>query len=643
MKQTNLLKSMLLLFALIVGSTSVWAVSKPWSGDDPASTLDLKTVTSSTMGTWYGAKAWYLDDDYLIVTGYESYKSVANQTWITQAGVGNNGSTWEASDPFKGSSYYTNAFYATIQSGRYLLYKVTNMKSLKVYGKNSSTSKYLDIFIYTKSGDVYTKIEEIKYTEDKNEHIWENSETLDPAETYFVYITGVENSNSRVFEVAFERNSVKDTRKDSGLAYAVESQSISVGNVLSAPALTNPNDLTVTYSSEDEEIATVDASGNVTGVAKGSTTITASFAGDATYKSGSASYTINVTKVLASNSIMYESFDTNDQIGGNDGTWSNINTTPDPVFNLTGWTYDTAYGASQCVRIGKNGWFLSPAIGVAGDVTLTFRTESWGSDGSNGYIDIDGDGTFDDTETITGVTLGESNTRATVTLKKSGTWTEYTLKIIGVTADSKIKFSGPSGKRLFLDEVEVILTKQPVSITSAEYATSVSEYARDFSTTGITAYTATDEETKVTLNEITSGKVPANTPVVLYKAGADGTAINVPVIASADAVSDNDLKVSTGTDVANMYVLAKNPTIGFYPWTGSNLSAGKVYLQGKASYGAREFIGLGESGETTGVAELKDSSIEELKSAPMYNLAGQKVSESYKGIVIVNGKKYVRK
>lgn len=190
--------------------------------------------------------------------------------------------------------------------------------------------------------------------------------------------------------------------------------------------------------------------------------------------------------------------------------------------------------------------------------------------------------------------------------------------------------------------VQIYKKVAPV-ITAAEYSTFYTPAALDFSTTGITVYTATDNETSVTLNEITSGKVPANTPVVLYKAGADGTAINVPVIAEADAISGtNDLRVSTGTDVENMYVLAKNPTIGFYPWTGTNLSAGKIYLQGKASYGARDFIGFGD-GETTAINAL-DSRLSTLdQNTTMYNLAGQKVSNSYKGIVIVNGRKYIRK
>lgn len=204
----------------------------------------------------------------------------------------------------------------------------------------------------------------------------------------------------------------------------------------------------------------------------------------------------------------------------------------------------------------------------------------------------------------------------------------------------------PTSGSLYISEINVTTEENtvPATISAAEYATFCNaSYALDFSETGITVYTAEDKETSVGLNEVTSGKVPANTPVVLYKASANGTAIDVPVIASAPAIEGtNDLRVSTGTDVDYMYVLAKkNNKVGFYKWAGStNLSAGKIYLQGKASYGAREFLGF--EGTTTGISNVDvNDNID--ANAPMYNLAGQKVSKSYKGIVVVNGKKVVRK
>ena len=182
--------------------------------------------------------------------------------------------------------------------------------------------------------------------------------------------------------------------------------------------------------------------------------------------------------------------------------------------------------------------------------------------------------------------------------------------------------------------VQLYRLSQRVTITEAEYATYNGPKALNFDGIGIKAYTATDNETSVTLNNISSGKVPANTPVVLYYAG--GTTACVPVIASADAVGDNDLRISNGEDVEHMYVLAMNPTIGFYPWGGTNLSAGKVFLQGKASYGAREFLFF-DVDHTTGISTTTPNN--SVKNNEVYNLAGLQVIQPRKGLYIVNGHK----
>lgn len=181
-----------------------------------------------------------------------------------------------------------------------------------------------------------------------------------------------------------------------------------------------------------------------------------------------------------------------------------------------------------------------------------------------------------------------------------------------------------------------------ITISSAEYATYCGENTLDFNGTDIKVYTATDGETKVTLNEITSGKVPANTPVILYKAGADGTAINVPVIASAETPEGtNDLHVvGTGglTGEDNIYVLAKNPTVGFYLWDSSaTLNEGKIYLQGKATYGARQFLGFSEETAIEGVKAQAAS------EGRCYNLNGQQVAQPTKGLYIIGGKKVMMK
>ena len=61
------------------------------------------------------------------------------------------------------------------------------------------------------------------------------------------------------------------------------------------PTLNNPQDVEVTYSSSDQTVATVfSLTGDVTLVAVGTTTITATFAGDEKYLPSEASYILTV-------------------------------------------------------------------------------------------------------------------------------------------------------------------------------------------------------------------------------------------------------------------------------------------------------------------------------------------------------------
>ncbi|MBR2204385.1 MAG: autotransporter-associated beta strand repeat-containing protein [Prevotella sp.] len=69
-----------------------------------------------------------------------------------------------------------------------------------------------------------------------------------------------------------------------------------MGEAYTAPTLTNPYKVDVTYSSSNTSVATVNNEGAVTLVGAGETTITASFAGNASYLAGSASYKLTVTE-----------------------------------------------------------------------------------------------------------------------------------------------------------------------------------------------------------------------------------------------------------------------------------------------------------------------------------------------------------
>ena len=69
-----------------------------------------------------------------------------------------------------------------------------------------------------------------------------------------------------------------------------------VGQTYSQALVTNSTG-TITYSSGNTAIATVDASGTVSFIAPGSTLITASQLADGKYKAATASYTVNAVFV----------------------------------------------------------------------------------------------------------------------------------------------------------------------------------------------------------------------------------------------------------------------------------------------------------------------------------------------------------
>ena len=413
---------------------------------------------------------------------------------------------------------------------------------------------------------------------------------------------------------------VIDTRSNCGLAYSEDSQEVTVGEILDAPTLTNPNGLAVTYESDNEEIATVDEDGNVTGVAVGSTIITARFAGNSSFKPGSASYTITVNE--APFVITDGVFDfTEDEDYGSGLAKSGVKA------QTSTWT---AVSVTMYMT-GRNCWYngtptqvrLYKASGgdAAGSITLSVPT---------GFVITN--------IAFTGASFDKmSAAKGTYSYaddKKSAEWEGEANSITFTASD-----------RTDINTINVTYAA-PVIITSAEYATYCNTTkALDFSETGITVYTATDNTTFVRLNEVVSGQVPANTPVVLYKMGADGSAIDVPVIASADPVGSNDLSVvGTGglSGEDGVYVLAKKANgVGFYLWDKSvSLNEGKVCLRTGGTT-AREFLGFDIEDEPTAISEVRGQKSE--VRGEFFNLNGQRVVQPSKGLYIVNGRKVVLK
>ena len=147
----------------------------------------------------------------------------------------------------------------------------------------------------------------------------------------------------------------------------------------------------------------------------------------------------------AGTQIFYESFDTENGTGGNDGKWSG-DIAKNSKVNTT-WTFENEGGAYQCIKLGsgsKKGSATTPALTqLSGDATLSFKAAAWNSNSESTILKL----------SISG---GGTLTQTSVTLVK-GAWTTYEVQIKDGTPSSKITFeaANASNNRFFLDEVMI--------------------------------------------------------------------------------------------------------------------------------------------------------------------------------------------
>ncbi|MBQ9202964.1 MAG: Ig domain-containing protein [Prevotella sp.] len=95
---------------------------------------------------------------------------------------------------------------------------------------------------------------------------------------------------------------IAPTKDDRSLSFSNPTTTVTVGQNVTNAATASPAG-TIVYTSSDEDVATVDTNGKVTGVTIGTATITATVAEDASYNEATASYNITVNGIPAATSI----------------------------------------------------------------------------------------------------------------------------------------------------------------------------------------------------------------------------------------------------------------------------------------------------------------------------------------------------
>ncbi len=423
-------------------------------------------------------------------------------------------------------------------------------------------------------------------------------------------------------EVTYQNASGK---KSAGLAYNPTESTIHLGDEFTQPVLANPNNLAITYSSDNEAVATVDADGTITPVAVGEATITASSAENDEFAAGKATFALTVKAAIDKNSIIFS----NDYSSWKNAPTSYPTTAQDKVFpasNNENYTFSLKYimkNSSELQFKKSEGQLVSPKFGFANGykVTVAYRLSS--AIGANMTL-------TDGTKTVTGED-------GTVELEVAG----------------DVAFTLSAGKNAaYVSTITIVPNKaaETVSISLNKYGYATAFYSDKALTvpTGVTA-TAYDDDVKAVATYSEGQTIPAGEAVILQGSANTTAKFTVDGSSTSTATASNALhgfdEASTTTGDGKFYMLsAKSGKVGFY-WgaaDGGAFTSGahKAYLVVPEAKAKTSYV-FGE--ETTDGINSVMSEEGRVKNTPVYNLAGQRVNKAYKGVVIVNGKKFIQK
>lgn len=415
-------------------------------------------------------------------------------------------------------------------------------------------------------------------------------------------------------EVTYVKSSKEFTTLSFGEGLNGKTYNCTVGDAFAAPTATlTPavEGAKITYSSDKPEVATVDAStGAVTlGTTEGTAVITASYAGNDRYEKSTASYTINLTKPFE---------------------------VEDGVFDFTepeAYGYKTpALGSATNLEVGDKI--------VARNVIITVKkngstpTRFWNN--NSGKLDFR---VYKNAVLNIAVPEGYVITDITALVENAN-------KKFGEVGKNSVDISFTTG----INFTKMVVTYgkiKSVTPTTNGYATFACSYPVNYRENGLKAYTikVDEDNQKVAYTEFT-GVVPAGKAVLVC--GTEGLKYELtPATEKADATFATDLKVSNGnvkSDGTNFYGFTTKDGVSGFVRVAKDVAVplGKGYLQLTGNTAAAPvFYSINIGGGTTAIGQVEVEKGTE--NGAIYNLAGQRVDASYKGVVIKNGKKYVNK
>ena len=425
-------------------------------------------------------------------------------------------------------------------------------------------------------------------------------------------------------------------KADAELAFPAPSYNVSLGEAFTAPTLTNPHNLDVTYSSSTPDVASVDAAtGAVTIKAAGDAVITATFSGNNDYKPAAVSYTIIIEDTSVENTYYALVAECNGSYFAvrNSVSSSAFNATEVDVFKGKVITPMSDNIAWKIETSGSNAYLINKAKG---------------SDGYNQYIGFTAGGTTlsrknsrsdDDKWTIDATHkswLNSENQRSIIYNSTSNNFKNYVVGKIGTGSFATSytqAYTFASGYTRTVTAGAWGTICLPNDVAADDYA-------------GVKFYSIAGKDkavdpTSITLQEVS--ELEAGVPY-LFQVNEDATKLLAAYgkQSVATAGSNNGLIGSfAGTDVAEgMYLLSGGKIV--LCGTGCSIAANRAYI----NMDEVPIVSAGVKGVTfffNGQVGVNGLEADNQQKTAVYDLTGRSVNQTRQGLYIVNGKKVMVK
>lgn len=449
--------------------------------------------------------------------------------------------------------------------------------------------------------------------------------------------------------------------KDPEISYLVKEFNAYIGDEVEFPVLQNPNNLSpIVYTSAKEDIATIDADGQVTLKAAGRVQIKASFAGNEEYQAGEANYMLNVMEHPQKGTEVFDLVTDASTLSAGDefviaAPYTDSETGTTKYFAL-GVTQNNNNRAAVEIELEADGTIMPHT--TTQRITLEGEAGAWNlyvageGDNPTGYLYASSKSS---NQLKTRASVGEDGAAdATITISSDGT-----ASIVFHREEGRNDLRYNNGSTIFScyaegnnqTPVQIFrkrLDYQPVTIGDAGFATLYYSDKNLQVPAGVKAYTVVVEgKTAVVSTEY--NVIPAGSAVILQGAPGDyefAIKIKGDEVDEANMLMGSDEEAMTtapGDGNYKFYKLAngKSHGLGFYFDAEGGAAfmngAHKAYLAVEATK-AVEAYGFNPTGIKNVMANLPEN-------AEVYTISGVRVNSTNlpAGLYIVNGKKMVIK